>query len=367
VVVPTCRFMPLRTLKNLMDLAESGATIVVHGELPSDVPGLGDLGNRRKIFKKILAPLTKWKSEHSSLRRVKIGKGQFLIGENLEKMLNIVGVTREPVVDTAGVRFIRRTYPEGYYYFVANLGGHHLDNWVRLSVKTKSVVIFDPLSTKRGLAAARQREDGRTEVYLQLEPGQSCVLRTFSSRKIEGPSWQYLKPSGEPYEVKGTWRATFIQGGPKLPAAFETKNLASWTELSDAEAKRFAGTVRYKISFDKPEVNTDEWVLDLGRVCESARVKINGRYVGTLWCIPFKIPVGQFLRKGENELEVEVTNLSANRIADMDRRKIVWKKFYEINFVNIHYQKFDASGWPEMDSGLLGPVRLIPSTVIRTP
>jgi hypothetical protein len=55
-----------------------------------------------------------------------------------------------------------------------------------------------------------------------------------------------------------------------------------------------------------------------------------------------------------------VTNLSANRIADLDRRKVNWKKFYEINFVNIRYRKFDASGWALTDSGLLGPVQLIP-------
>jgi hypothetical protein len=61
----------------------------------------------------------------------------------------------------------------------------------------------------------------------------------------------------------------------------------------------------------------------------------------------------------------EVTNLSANRIADLDRRKVNWKKFYEINFVNVKYGKFDASSWALMDSGLLGPVRLIPCSLLE--
>ncbi len=56
---------------------------------------------------------------------------------------------------------------------------------------------------------------------------------------------------------------------------------------------------------------------------------------------------------------MEVTNLAANRIADLDRRKVPWKQFHEINFVNIDYKLFDASGWPALDSGLLGPVRLL--------
>lgn len=59
-----------------------------------------------------------------------------------------------------------------------------------------------------------------------------------------------------------------------------------------------------------------------------------------------------------NVLEIEVTNLAANRIADLDRRKIPWKQFHEINFVNIDYKLFDAAAWPAMDSGLLGPVTL---------
>ena len=41
------------------------------------------------------------------------------------------------------------------------------------------------------------------------------------------------------------------------------------------------------------------------------------------------------------------------------------EKFYDINFVNIKYNKFDASGWPPMDSGLLGPVYLTPSTLME--
>ncbi|MEI7908710.1 MAG: hypothetical protein WCK77_03640 [Verrucomicrobiota bacterium] len=56
-------------------------------------------------------------------------------------------------------------------------------------------------------------------------------------------------------------------------------------------------------------------------------------------------------------------NLAANRIADLDRRHVPWKQFREINFVNIDYKPFDASGWPAMASGLLGPVRLlVPAT-----
>ena len=87
---------------------------------------------------------------------------------------------------------------------------------------------------------------------------------------------------------------------------------------------------------------------------------MNGREVETLIAPPFSLSVGQYLRSGKNTLEIDVTNLAANRIADLDRRKVDWKYFYDTNVVNRRYRPLDASGWPLLDSGLLGPVRLQP-------
>jgi len=363
VVVPKCRLMPLRTLSRLIKLAQDGATIIVDGNLPSDVPGYSDLANRRKFFAQALGTIKFAGTEQPGISKAIVGKGRFLIGDNLEDMLKLAGIAREAIVDSR-ICFVRRTHLQGHHYFLANLDRQSVDGWVTLSVKAESVVIFDPLSAKCGMAAIRQGQNG-TEVYLQLQPGQSCILRTFSSKKIDGPKWRYLQPSGEPYQIQGTWKVTFIEGGPNIPAGFQTNRLASWAELGDDEAKRFAGTARYTITFDKPAAKADDWALDLGCVRESSQVRINGRYIGTLFSIPFRIAVSDFLKKGKNILEVEVTNLMANRIADMDRRKVNWKKFYDTNFVNIHYKNFDASDWPPMDSGLLGPVCLIPSMLIE--
>ena len=55
-----------------------------------------------------------------------------------------------------------------------------------------------------------------------------------------------------------------------------------------------------------------------------------------------------------------MTNVSANRIRDLDRLGVNWKNFHDINFVNLGYKPFDASDWTLTDSGLLGPVTLTP-------
>jgi hypothetical protein len=201
-----------------------------------------------------------------------------------------------------------------------------------------------------------------------MEPGDSIVVRLYAHGSPGGAAWRYLQTSAEPPRtLSGEWSVHFTEGGPALPKDFRTTELASWTVRDDPEAKRFAGTAVYRLEFDMPASAfasgapaAREWRLDLGKVAESARVRLNGLDVTTLWCAPFSADVGRFLRPGANVLEVEVTNVAANRIRDLDQRHMSWKSFYEINFVNINYRSFDASGWPLFDSGLLGPVTLTP-------
>jgi len=118
------------------------------------------------------------------------------------------------------------------------------------------------------------------------------------------------------------------------------------------------------LSFEAPNVAADAWLLQLGRVEQSARVRLNGHPLGTAIIAPFQIRFeAQLLKPKGNVLEVEVTNLSANRIRDLDRRKVPWRIFHNINFVSRQYRRFDASNWPIFPSGLLGPVQLVPLRV----
>jgi hypothetical protein len=184
---------------------------------------------------------------------------------------------------------------------------------------------------------------------------------------VNGPAWPNVAPAGAAQEITGTWDVKFVEGGPELPAAFTATNLISWTTRDDPEAQRFAGTARYTITFDHPAAPADDWVLELGRVCEAARVKLNGHDVGAVWCAPWQINLGQFLQPGKNTLEIEVTNLAANRVRDLDIRRVNWKYFYDANMNAKAGGRFDASRWPLRDSGLLGPVQLQPVKRIANP
>jgi hypothetical protein len=353
--------MPEASLEKLTALARSGATILFVKNLPSDVPGFGNLEARRSKFKALLGQLKLEPTADPLVRKATIGKGVFLVSDNVDALLKQSGAMREPMMDD-GVWFVRRAHEEGCQYFIANRSDKPVDKWVTLGTPAKSAVLLDPrFDNRSGVAAVRQGANGATQVYLQLLPGESRILRTFKSRTVNGPAWPNVAPAGLAQDVAGAWDVRFVEGGPELPAAFTSANLSSWTTRDDPEAKRFAGTARYTMTFDGPSEKADDWVLELGRVCEAARVKINGHDVGAVWCAPWQINVGKFLLPGKNVLEIEVTNLALNRVRDLDIRKFNWKYFYDANMNSkTGGGKFDASRLPLRDSGLLGPVRLQP-------
>ncbi len=363
IVLPSTQRIPLATFSKLVDLAGEGATVLVHGKLPRDVPGLSDLDARRRQLLERLTSLTFSAADTPGIRQARAGAGRWLAGDDLEALVQFAELPREPMVEQ-GLQFVRRRLEDGLTYFIVNLREREVDGWVELSAPGSAAVILDPLSGKAGSAAVRHGESGSLQVYLRLEPGESLLVRVLDENPPGSTPWRFLQPSGPPVPIQGDWRIEFVEGGPVLPEQFRVSELRSWTELGSPEAVRFAGTARYTVRFEAPREAADGWVLDLGRVAESARVRVNGRDLGVVFAHPFRISLADTLRPGANQLEVEVANLAANRIAELDRRNVVWRKFYEINFVTIRYQPFDASQWPPLESGLIGPVSLHPARFV---
>ena len=344
IVVPQCEVMPLPTLEKLVALAKSGATVIFSGELPKDVPGLGDLEKRRAKFAGLIAQASGGQ----------VGKGRIFVGD-VESALAQAGVAREAMVDHEGLFYIRRTSDGGRNYFIANRSERAIEGWLPLATTAKSVVLMDAMTGRTGNGALRNTAAG-VEVFVQLQPGESIIVRT-SSRAAMGANWSYEQPARSSELLVGTWKVDFISGGPQLPPSFTSLELGSWAELGGDVAKAFSGTARYSLKFDAPSQQGKTVSLDLGKVAQSARVKLNGKSFGTLLIPPYRVTVDNLKPTG-NELEVEVTSTSANRIRDLDRRGVKWQTFHDINFVNQDYKPFNAANWPLADAGLLGPVTL---------
>ena len=341
IIVPPVNFMPVETLKALKELKAKGANVIFTEKLPSDVPGLGDLEARREaldLLKKDMAAPVK----------------------DIQTAIRMTGATPEPL-RSKGVSLLRRANEAGgSNYFLALLDDDRLDGWETLATPAESVMIFDSLTGKKGKAKTRKGPNATTEILLQVEPGQSLLLKTFPT-DVEAEEWEYFD-RGTPVGIDKGWSITFLESQPPIEGTFETDTVTAWTNLDVDAAKVNTGTARYKVSFELPAgVNADSWLLDLGDLRESASVKVNGRDAGKVWSVPFTIEIGDLLQPGVNTLEIDVTNLPANRIADYDRKGRKWKIFKDANIASVVGKKVvDYSDWETVPSGLNSEVKLIP-------
>ena len=355
LVVPACDYMPLATFQRIIEIAQHGAQVIFE-QMPKDVPGLKNLEANRKMQKELTDSLS-LTNLNGNIRYAKVGTGEILQAENIQSALETRKINREVIVDS-GLNFIRRKTQQGVYYYLVNHSAEVIDRYLPVNENGNSCLLLDPQSGLTGLAQ-RKKENGKLTVRLQMSPGEAMFVLV-SEDKINSDNWKYLDKAQATIAIKGPWKLKFTQGGVALPAGTKLSQLVSWTELPDPIAQNFSGSATYSTTFEMPGNLSGEYLLNLGKVCESARVRINGQDTGILWSIPFTTKIKRFLKPGINTLEVEVANLMANRIRQMDQQKVQWRNYHEINFVNIDYKPFDASAWKPMASGLLGPVTLMP-------
>ena len=288
----------------------------------------------------------------------------------------IAGARPEEMRTKLGLKVIRRTNDKGHHYFISNLTGRAVADFVSLGVDFSSAYLFDPMT---GSISRAVTKDGK--VYVELASGQSVILQTESSGGAEDSvypayameskaidaGWKLMLPDEQLERYVG-----LMDDVPYQPATVTTYDLGkpmSWENL-DEKAGSFAGTGIYTTTFEiSPSLYrraTGGFRIDLGDVRESARVFVNDRFVGCAWALPYVVDCGDAVVEGTNTLRVEVTNLPANRIRQMDIDGRQWRIFEDVNILDISKGNIGVSGitsyadWKKMPSGLNSEVRLIP-------
>jgi hypothetical protein len=365
VLLPTVKLMPLETFEKIIEMAKNGATILME-QLPVDVPGLGKLTERSTKFQNLKKTL-KLEPLSGTVQKARVGKGQILVG-NLSDVLVKAKIRREAMFDQ-GLQCIRRIDGSATTYFIANRGTNAVDGLVPLEAKIGSAVLYNPMNGNFGKAVIKNSGEN-AEVYLQLKPGESCLVQV-SPGKTEAPEYPLMKVSFEKNTLNKDWILTFESGGPDLPKPVKLAKLGSWTELDGDSYKAFSGTAVYKTNFTRPSGEAKSYRIDLGKVAHSARIRLNGKELSTLICEPFSVDISVADLKETNDLEISVTNLMGNRMADMERKGQPYKIFYNINFPAYKAENrgadglFTTLGWKPQLSGLIGPVTLTPLQQIK--
>lgn len=358
LIIPAVKLMPERVLKHLLKLAREGATIIFMENFPEDVPGFSRLEKRRKDFAALRRQFPAISSFDEALS-TPYQKGTIITGKDYGSALAKSHVLPEGMKVHQGLQCIRRSNAGGYHYFISSLQGKEVNDWVTLSVPAKDVMLFNPLTGEKGRAQTRI-QNNQMQVRLQLHSGESVILQTFDRTLDRAENWNYIQEQPVSLSLDHGWKLHFIESAPVIEGEFAIDTPSSWTEIDHPNAAATMATGVYTNQINIPELTADDWILDLGDVRESARVRINGQEAGIAWAVPFRLKVGKWLKPGKNRIEIEVTNLPANRISDMDRRGEIWRIFNDINMATLKNDNKLYDGWQPLPSGLNGAVRLIP-------
>lgn len=218
----------------------------------------------------------------------------------------------------------------------------------------------------------RTRADGKM-IVSATAPG--SIEATLASRKKVRAE---IRDVPSPIEISGAWNLSFPPNwGASANITFD--KLMSWTDSADQGVKYFSGTATYTKEIDIPAADlragNSLW-LDLGRVKNLAEVSVNGKALGILWKPPFRVNLAGVAQPGKNKLEIKITNLWPNRLIGDEqlpddrewtgKRLKAWPQWVldgkpsptgRYTFTTWHHwTKDDAL----LESGLIGPVRLVP-------
>lgn len=353
LIIPELTYLPESTLKNILDLAQNGASIIFQNE-PKDIPGNLEVEKRRTQLKSLWNQIP-FQNQAENMKTASFGKGKIVLSSDVAKALEYLKIEREKLTDT-GLKFVRRQFEGGKYYYIVNHTSKEINQNIPLNFTGKQVTLMNPENGDYGLA-----ETQNNSVRVQLKSGESLIIKNTEDIYTSIPNWYYAEKTDALIALDQPWQLSFKDGGPELPKARTLKKLEPWTNFTeDASTQSFSGTGVYTTTLKLKKKNADDYLLKLDKLYESAKVIVNGQDAGIVWSIPFEINIGKYLKKGKNTIQIEVCNLMANRIRDMDQKKIQWRNYHEINFVNIDYKAFDASNWKVQPSGLDGEIQLIP-------
>ncbi|OAM90286.1 hypothetical protein AW736_00945 [Termitidicoccus mucosus] len=418
------------TLRWLRDAVRSGVLLV--GNPPECPAGLADL-RRQQDFDALVAELWGGLSAGENPEK-QIGAG-FVSRAPVGEALKAHGIIRDlawPGAEAlagdgeSGLGFLhRRTAAGDDVYFVFNYTDTTFAAPVDFRVAGRRPELWDALSGKRAPAPFFETQGAVTRVPLSLETNASvfvvfpagaplcrarpCVAPRMTDGENSRPDTRsgptallpgtiflnarYYQPAAgqsafriPQSALEGPWTLEFANKTLGTPDSIVLEKLVPWNEHDDDAIRHYSGTGIYRKTLKLPAdfaAGARRLILDLGQVADIAEVRVNGRIVATLWTPPRRADLTDFLRAGDNALEIRVTNTWVNRLIGDERIPVDYgyqpegtSKFTDGRLLELPawisnpeggaknprhtfstWKHYDADS-PLHPAGLLGPVRL---------
>ena len=285
-------------------------------------------------------------------------KGKILTSNSIDEALNELSLDKDFSRDESKIDFIHRRIDGVDMYYIANKTDRPLNETVEFRTTNQQIELWDPVTSKQFSIGDAQSMDGITKVNLKLsEYGSAFIVFTSIDRDL--PAYNESLEI-QATEITSPWKLSFPENWG-APAYVELDKLISWTDHEEKGINYFSGTASYENDFTvtKEAIESKKVIsIDLGEVYDVAEILVNGKSAGVLWTKPYKLNIEEFVKEGENKLEVQITNLWVNRITG-DSELPEGEKLTRTNrpFVEPYQHNVDENSQLRT-SGLLGPVQL---------
>ena len=265
---------------------------LVYGNRPTGSPNMEDIGKELEYMELVEAM---WDNP-------RYGKGRVFHNMTLAQALQKAEV--EPDIAGEALYFKHREVEDGDIYFLNN----HSDNTISSAYKFKTKYQYAQLwSVVSGTRYQLPITNG--EVQLDFAPRESYLV-VFSNRLENLPQ---LPQTTHRQRIDSVWSVDFdtkLNGAGRV--LFPT--LTPWNEHDNPNIRYFSGVATYKNSF-KFDGSSTPVLLQLpqsgGYV---AKVYINSKEAGSVWCSPWSVDISRYLINGDNTIEISVANTWTNRM-----------------------------------------------------
>jgi alpha-L-rhamnosidase len=367
LIIPPTDRIPLGTYSKIEEFAKGTLKVIAVGKLPSFAPGLTEQNDSPKIE---LISSSMFKSEAATATLV---PSEAELPAALHKAL-------PPDLDatgqTAGLGFIHRKLADRDIYFVANTSNQPIDAGIRFRSGKRHIETWNPEAPNPEDAIVHQdvRLDPSQSLPLHLEPYESRIF-VLSPSTLPATPDKFLAPAPAlvPVEYLGRdWTISF--NGPHTFQG-HLDSLVSWTRMPDH--KFFSGEAVYTRTFPAPQTGVHGVILDFGLgfpiaddrpedangmhalldppIREAAIIYVNGKRAGSLWHPPYRLDITQFIRPGDNSLEIHVFNTAINELAGQPPRDLTALRAAYGN----RFEPQDMDKVKPVPSGLIRSVRLM--------
>jgi len=386
MVLPNFQTMTPELLKHIIALVKKGAKII--GTPPVKSPSLTNYPDCDKEVAELAQKLWGTLQTPDKKSVIKFGKGIIYWGselynlpsneiypsyQNTVEILSELNVAEDFKSDNNNIRFGHRKTDNSDIYFIAN----RTDDFQKTACTFRAVgepEIWMGTTGETRKITNYSVKNGLTTIPMEFFPCESFFV-TFSGKSSKPDSNENgtnFPVFAEVKTIEGAWNVSF---NPKFggPENIQFDKLQDWTTHESRGIKYYSGIATYQKNIEMDKLTDKPYYIDLGVVNDIARVKLNGKDMGVIWCAPWRIDISSAIKEGSNELVIEVANRWINRLLgdqqapDANVRKVKFEnglmggeEFTTGRYTFTTKQAMRSFNFTEpLSSGLLGPVRIM--------